>query len=247
MLTLAHHLPLACLIGGEGDALAAAMAASGAAWFAADPDHVLVDGDDIIGWRGRVGGAVLRPNAPNQGGAQFSLNPMGFLLRTGVHCGFTLAGAAPNLACFTAAVIFSAPEDDIRTLFALNTGASNDMIFLSQADGQIFAKDRSGAVEAALPAPARSPVWRMAIVSYTGRALHLWADGAQALGQGVAQGMQGAGDLFVGCRSNRAGLAKTLGAGVIRDVMFWPDRALLAEGASPDSAALQRYFRWLAA
>ncbi len=251
VLTIAQSVPEACLIGGEGPALAARVAASGGLWFAADPDDVLVEGDIIAGWRARVGGVDLRPSAPNAGGSQFDTGTPSFILRTGMHCGFTLAGAVPRATRFTAAVIFSAPADDIRSLFALNTGATNDMIFLSEAEGQIFAKDRAGGVGVYLPAPPngqkRHGRWRMAILSYTGRALHLWADGAQAIGAGVAVGMEGPCDLFVGCRSNRAGLAKTLGAGRIRDVLFWDGRALLAEEGSAELAALHRYFRWTTA
>jgi hypothetical protein len=122
------------------------------------------------------------------------------------------------------------------------------MIFLSEAEGQIFAKDRAGGVGVYLPSPQRrAGRWRMAILSYTGRALHLWADGTQAIGAGVAVGMDGPADVFVGCRSNRAGLSKTLGAGRIRDVLFWDGRALLADDNSPELAALHRYFRWTAA
>lgn len=247
MLTIAQSVPEACLIGGEGRALAARVAASGGLWFAGDADEVLVEGDIITGWRARVGGAALRPSTPNLGGARFDTDTSSFILRSGVHCGFTLAGAVEKANRFTAAVIFTAPDDDIRSLFALNTGASNDMIFLSEAEGQIFAKDRAGGVGVYLPAPRRHGRWRMAILSYTGRELHLWADGARAMGAGVAVGMDGPADMFVGCRSNRAGLAKTVGAGRIRDVMFWPGRALLAEDSSAELAALHRYFRWTAA
>ncbi len=247
VLTIVQSVPRACLIGGEGPALGAAVAASGGLWFAAHADEVLVHGDAITGWRARVGGAELRPSAPNAGGTRYDTENPSFILRSGLHCGLTLAGAVQRANRFTAAVIFSAPDDDIRSLFALNTGAANDMIFLSEAEGQIFAKDRAGGVAAYLPSPRRHGRWRLAIVSYTGRALHLWADGAQVVGAGVAVGMDGPADLFVGCRSNRAGLAKTLGAGRIRDVLFWNDRALLAEENSPELAALHRYFRWTAA
>jgi hypothetical protein len=247
VLTIAQSVPQACLLGGEGQSLAAAVLASGGIWFAANADEVLVDGDTIAGWRARVGGVDLRPSAPNSGGSNFDTRNPSFVLRTGVHCGFTLAGAVQKLGRFTAAVIFAAPDDDIRSLFSLNTGAANDMIFLSEAEGQIFAKDRAGGVGVYLPSSQRrGSGWRMAILSYTGRELHLWADGAQAIGAGVAVGMDGPADVFVGCRSNRAGLSKTLGAGRIRDMLFWDGRALLAEDSSPELAALHRYFRWTA-
>lgn len=247
MLTIAQSVPQTCLLGGEGQSLAAAVLASGGLWFAANTDEVLVDGDAIVGWRARVGGVDLRPSVPNAGDSDFDTDNPSFVLHSGVHCGFTLAGAVQKVGRFTAAVIFAAPDDDIRTLLSLNTGVSNDMIFLSEADGQVFAKDRAGGVGVYLPSPQRRDSrLRMAILSYTGRDLHLWVDGAQAIGTGVAVGMDRPADFFVGCRSNRAGLSKTLGAGRIRDVLFWDGRALLAEHSTAELAALHRYFRWTA-
>lgn len=248
VLTIAQSVPKACLLGGEGQSLAAAVLASGGLWFCAHTDEVLIDGDAITGWRARVGTHALRPTVPNTGGTVFDTACPSFVLHTGVHCGFTLPNAVKKLGQFTAVVIFAAPDDDIRSLFALNTGSANEMIFLSEAEGQIFAKDRAGGVAVYLPSPQhRSRRWRMAILSYTGRQLHLWADGASAVGTGVALGMDGPADMFVGCRSNRAGLSKTLGAGRIRDVLFWDKRALLAEDNSTELAALHRYFRWTTA
>ncbi len=246
MLILSQKLPQACLIGQEGAVLAARVAASGGLWFSANPDDVLVEGDTISGWRARVGGADLRPAAPNQGNSQFSLQPNGFVLRAGVNCGLTLAGAAARCSSFTAAVIFSAPQEDIKTLFSLKNSDSNDMIFLSESEGQIFAKDREGGVAVFLPSPKAQARARMAIVSYTGQALHLWADGALAISEGVALGVAGPMDAFVGCRSNRKGITKTLGAGLIHDVLFWHGRALLDENNSPELAALHDYFTWAA-
>jgi hypothetical protein len=54
-------------------------------------------------------------------------------------------------------------------------------------------------------------------------------------------------DFFIGCRSNRAGLAKTLGTSRLHEVLFWPDRALLGAAEPEDRAALEalrRHFRW---
>lgn len=246
MLTISERIPQACLIGVDDHVLAEAVAASEGLWFSANPDEVLLDADKICGWRARVGGVDLRPCAPNQGNSQFSHQPNGYVLRAGVNCGMTLEGAVTKLSSFTAAVIFSAPQEDIKTLFSLKNSDKNEMIFLSESEGQIFAKDRAGGVAVQLPSPKRKSRSRMAIVSYTGRALYLWADGAQAMAEGVAVGMSsGPRDFFLGCRSNRKGLVKTLGAGLIHDALFWKGRALLAEGAGPELAALHRYFRWV--
>jgi hypothetical protein len=188
---------------------------------------------------------IAQTTAPNDGGSGFDAGA--FVFKTGAHCGFTLAGAVPKVGPFTAAVIFESPDDDARSLFALNTGASNNMIFLSEADGLLFAKDRAGSVEVSLPAPVRSAARRLVIVSFTGRELHLWAGGVMATGAGRPEGLDAPADLFIGCRSNRPGLQKTLGASRIYDVMFWPTRALLGAQDAADVAALKclhSYYRW---
>jgi hypothetical protein len=50
------------------------------------------------------------------------------------------------------------------------------------------------------------------------------------------------GDFFIGCRSNRPGLAKTLGASRLHEVLFWPETALSPEDEA--LVALGRYHRW---
>ncbi len=247
MLKVSQTLPLGALIGSESAQLQDMIHAQGGVWFHADADHVLVNGDAISGWRA-TGGTVeviAQTTAPNGGASSFEAGA--FVFKTGVHCGFSLAGAVPKIGPFTVAVIFESADDDARSLFALNTGASNNMIFLSEADGRIFAKDRAGAIEASLPALVRSTAKRLVVLSFTGRELHLWAGGVMASGAGRPEGLDAPADMFIGCRSNRPGLQKTLGSSRIYDVMFWPTRALLGSLDAADIAALamlHRYHRW---
>lgn len=247
MLTLLQHLPPAVLIGSEATALQAQIAETGGVWFHADPEHVLINGDLVTGWRAQDGQRVAMPTAPNAGSSHFDLDHAGFVFQSGVHCGFTLPNALAQIDCFTAAIVYSVGDDEARSLFSLNTGAANAMIFLSEAEGRLFAKDRAGAIEVSLPAPPRNSQKQMVILSFDQRRLTLWVGDEMASASGRPEGLNTAADLFIGCRSNRAGLAKTLGASVIHDVMFWPDRALLGATDARDIAALgavHRYRRW---
>ena len=247
MLTLSQNMPPVVLMGCELVALQAQIAELGGIWFHGDPEHVLIDGDLVTGWLAQDGQRVAVPTEPNAGASHYDLDHSGFAFQTGVHCGFTLPNALPKIDRFTAAIIYSVADDEARSLFSLNTGAANAMIFLSEAEGKLFAKDRAGAVEVSLPAPPRNSQKQMVILSFDQRRLFLWAGGEMATAAGRPEGLDAAADLFIGCRSNRSGLSKTLGASVIHDVMFWPDRALLGSNDARDMAtlgALHRYRRW---
>lgn len=247
MLTLSQNVPPAVLIGSEVAALHAQIADLGGIWFHGEPDNVLINGDVLTGWRAQDGHFVATPMVPNMGASKFDLDQMGFTFQTGVYGGFTLSNAVPKIDRFTAAIIYSVAKDDARSLFSLNTGAANAMVFLSEAEGKLFAKDRAGAIEVSLPAPPRHSQKQMVILSFARRQLFLWAGGVMVSAQGYPEGLDTAADLFIGCRSNRSGLVKTLGASVIHDVMFWPDRALLGSTDARDIAALaglHRYRRW---
>lgn len=247
MLTLSQNVPPAVLIGSEVVALQVQIAETGGVWFHGDPENVLINGDLVTGWQAQGGQAVAVPTAPNAGASHYDLDLAGFAFQSGVHCGFTLPNAVAKIDRFTAAIVYSVADDEARSLFALNTGAANAMIFLSEGEGQVFAKDRAGAIEVGLPAPPRNSQKQMVILSFDQRRLFLWAGGEMVSAAGRPEGLDAAADLFIGCRSNRAGLSKTLGASVIHDVMFWGDRSLLGSIDARDIAALgglHRYRRW---
>lgn len=243
MLLLDQSLPLGALLGREGDQLAAELA-GGAVWFTAAAGNLEQQAGQISGWRARDGVAMAVPTLPNQGGTRFD----GALqMATGSHCGLVLRAASPRAVCFTAAVIYSTPADDARSLLAVNTGNANNMIFLTDAEGEVTAKDRSGGVTAVLPAARGGAGPKLAMVSLSPQGLLLRAGGKTAMAQGRVTGMDLPADLFIGCRSDRSGLAKTLGGARIHDVIFWPERAVLAQQTPADTAvldALDRYLRW---
>lgn len=246
MLTLEQSLPLGALIGQEGTQLAQRLAADAAVWFNASTDSLGQEAGRITAWRARVGEAVAEPTLPNQGGSGYDDAPPALRLTKGTHGGFSLRGAAARAGSFTAAVIYSTPDDDARSLLAVNTGTANNLIFLSDAEGEVTAKDRSGGIAAVLPAPRG--VWpKLAVVSLSGQGVFLRAGGRTTMAQGRVQGMDAPADLFIGCRSDRSGLVKTLGGARIHDVIFWAGRAVLAQTDPVDALRLdllERYLRW---
>jgi hypothetical protein len=85
------------------------------------------------------------------------------------------------------------------------------------------------------------------MVSLSGQGVFLRAGGRSTMAQGRVQGMDAPADLFIGCRSDRSGLVKTLGGARIHDVIFWAGRAVLAHADPADAArldAVDRYLRW---
>lgn len=253
MINLPQTLPEGALLDRDRLRLGRAVGESGGLWFRATGAALSPEnpgaGTAVTHWQSLDGSAVLAPSEPNTGNARFAADatPPGLVLRDGVHCGFWLAGATRTSRRFSAAVIYSAPVGDPRTLLSLSTGQDHNLVFLSDADGQLSLHDRATGAGMDLPQPGRTTRPRLAILSYDGRELAL--NGADRTLRATAPDLPGLdrpGDLFVGCRSNRRGLLKTLGQGLIHDVLFWPDRAILTEETpGPDlPALLMRYHRW---
>ncbi len=246
MLTIAAKLPPGALVGGEDALLAEAVLTTGGARFIArEADLVRTDGR-ITGWRDSVLSVQASVAAPNSGNSQYEAGPPGALIcQEGVNCGFTLPGFAAEVEAFTVAVIY-ASEGEARTLATVFTGQANNLIFLAEAEGQVLAKDKAGSVEVALPLTGtRGP--KLVILGFDGRSLRLEMDGQVAEAAGKVPGLAHQADFFIGCRSNRAGLAKTLGQSRLHEVLFWPDRSLPRSSDPEDQAALaalRRHVRW---
>jgi hypothetical protein len=245
MLEVALKLPPGALVGAEDRLLIQALARSGGARFlACDSDMIRSDGQ-ITGWREARGAVEAMAAAPNTGNSRFDPGPPGAVLCVdGVNCGFTLPAFTAEVKAFTVAVIYSS-TGEARTLASIFTGQSHNTIFLSESDGALLAKDRQSAIEVSLPRPPG--LTQMVVMSFDGIALRLQAGGQLAETKGHVPAMAHPGDFFIGCRSNRSGLAKTLGTSRLHEVLFWPERALLGSGDGDDGAtlgALDRYYRW---
>lgn len=246
MLHLPTRLPPGALVGGEERVLTQHLQRSGGARFVARASDILLEEGRIIGWREARGAVVAEPSGPNSGNSRFDAGPPGALLCIeGRNCGFTLPGFAPKVEAFTAAIRFQS-SGQARTLLSVSTGQANNMIYLTEVDGRLTAQDRSGTVSVAL---AEQPVdaLKCAILSFDGRRLRLSSGRQSKSATAQIPGLDHPADFFIGCRSNRPGLQKTLGESHILEVLFWPDRALLGSDDAAECdmlAALDRYLRW---
>jgi hypothetical protein len=152
------------------------------------------------------------------------------------------------------AVIYKPSEEEAaKTLLTVNTayaGGENDANYLFLSDGGDFftVKDVRGSVEITAPVTSSPDGLRMAIVTLVGDRLAVAENLEQpTVIQGADAGMRSAADLFIGCRSHRNGLKKTLGESTILEVFFWPKHALLLPRTKADEAEymnLKRYFLW---
>lgn len=213
---------------------------------AREADILRKDGK-IAGWREARGAVEAVTTEPNAGQSRFDPGPPDALVfEEGKHCGFVLPAFAPEVSRFTAAVIYRS-VGEAKTLLSVSTGQTNNLIFLSESEGQLLLKDRENTVEVSLPLAALGDRARLVMIGFDGRELSLDCGGRRASAKGALPGLAHPADLFIGCRSNRAGLLKTLGTSRLHEVVFWPDRALLGSPEATDVealAALTRYFRW---
>lgn len=246
MLELAQRLPPAALLGSEGAALDAALAQTGGLRFLARAADLQRSGDLITGWRATDGATLAATSDPNDGNSRFEATPRPALLfREGTNCGFVVPGFADRVEHFTAAVIYTS-AGEARTLVSVSTGQAHNQIFLNEKAGVLTAADRAGTVQVDLPSPEGS-ARRLAVLSYSGPVLALRSGRLAATARAKVPGLDHLADLFIGCRSNRPGIAKTQGAMHLHEVLFWPGRALIGSEAPEDAAALaalDRYFRW---
>lgn len=248
MLQLGATLPPGALIGAEALALAEALQATGGAWFGASADDMVGGDGAVTGWRDRTGTLTALATDQNTANSRFAPGPPGAVLcEQGQHCGFCLADFAPDVVRFSAAVIYSSPLNDARTLVSVSTGQANNLIFLGETEGHLSLKDRQSTAEVGLPIPPGLARPRLAVISFKTGGLHLRFAGRTVSADGRIPDMDHPGSLFIGCRSNRPGLLKTLGTSRLHDVLFWPDRAVLRSSDLADVAvlaALDRYHRW---
>jgi hypothetical protein len=246
MLEIAARLPPGALIGGDERLLAEAVLRTGGARFVAREEDILSVNGSVTGWREQHGAVEAVTAGPNSGNSRFQAGPPGGVVcQEGVNCGFTLPGFAPEVEAFTVAVVYRS-EGEARTLASVSTGQANNMIFMSEGDGVLLAKDRQNTMEVSLPA-GRGRQVRVAVLGFDGHSLRLSQGDVSAEVRGAVPGMAHSADFFIGCRSNRGGLAKTLGQSLLHEVMFWPDRCLPGSADPEDQAALaalHAHVRW---
>lgn len=246
MLTIDADLPKAALLGAEGPALAAALSAVGGSWYQATPGWLTLAGDGAISeWRPRAGQGAALPAQPNRGNGKLDPAGAGLRLVPATNCGFCIADAATDAADFSFAVLCRPGADELRTLLTLNLQAAKNYLFLSHQAGQASFKSQSDSGEVSLPMPSKTPTLLIAGFSRGRFFLRAGAEVAQSATP-PDTAITGPADLFIGCRSHREGLPKTLGDGHIAEVFFWPRNILDPKdtAGAGQLAALEDYLFW---
>lgn len=254
MITLDDSLPPGALCAADGP-LAATLAADGALWWSG-AGIVTDQAGTVTGWQATLQGATALPTDPNTGNGQMGEagDLTGLMCREGVHCGLVAQDVAPDAGCVTLAARYLPPWGaEAKTIATLNTGGGakrvegENYLYLSEAEGRITVKDNAGLIEAQLVAPTEDAP-RLVMVTLAGQKLRVaLLGGPEVTATASAPVLAGMGHLFIGCRNQRPGLTKTLGAALIADIWLWPDRAILGSDRPADRAtllAMRRFWLW---
>lgn len=244
MIFLDEDLPPAALVDQGSLALAAGIAGLGGAWLRAEPASVAVEGGTAQEWRPQAGLAWATPAAAKARNCR--LGPGGMVLEAGRNCGFVLESAVAEAACLTVAVLYHAPQGDIRTLASVAPKGSKAHLYLFDQDGALGVRDRAETVEVTLPSAGAGA--RLAVMGLSEGRLCLRRDsGATARVSLGSADLAGPADLFIGCRNHRESLVKTYGTGSIASVLLWPGLNLLDPESATGAAqlrALDAYRFW---
>jgi len=263
MIELDCQLPPGCLCD-DAELFSNQLQAAGALWLRADPADFELDGDAVQGWNDHTGSRCALPAQPNRGHARLAppdgLGRQALETRPQTNCGFVLPGVTLDAARCTMAVIHRPqPGTAARTLLTLNTRyhQTNDeteagYLYLSDDGEQLVAIDTDSDQNLALPHPDHPDAGtrtRLAIMGIAGPRLGLMQGGGAVaeIAGATPPHRQGTADLFIGCRSHRKGLPKTLGQTHVLEVIFWPGLYLPNPETVQEQAqlaALLRHFHW---
>ena len=136
----------------------------------------------------------------------------------------------------------------------INPIDNDNYLFLCERDDAVELADNKGRFSLRCPLSHKCRGFRLVIASRTKEGYALALNGQEPLYETAVDGnpeadATGISDLFIGCRSHRKGILKTLGEMMLADVFLWPDKDILAldkdsAGAvtSPEHNLLMKYF-----
>lgn len=193
-----------------------------------DAASIAVQDDVIAGWSDQSGQYHTRPAEPNTGNAQVEVfdGRTSLHTRDGVNCGYVVEGLNLSAPVFSMAIAF-APLGRAGTLLTLNPKDGRDYLFLTEENGSAELKFRDDDAPLAVPCEERGQV--LLCASVRGGQLSLGVNGGLPQRRSAPSQLQaGLHDLYIGCRSDRAGIKKTLGAALISRIWLWPDEDVFA-------------------
>ena len=255
MIEVKTSLPEGALLGPEQHHLKTHLEAAKAVWFCG-PDariHTKTEGETtwVTGWDSSTGAITALPSRANKSGGRFDADaPIpAITLKAGQHCGYSANGIAKSAERFTVAVIYRSEQRDGRTLFSVAGEDKSNMLFANENKGILSVVDRSNTLQVICDAPkVDNDRHALLVASYETGKLRVALNG-ETVGEarGEVPGLGGTAELFIGCRNHRSGILKTVGAGRISDLFYWPERTLIGPASvpiDPSLTLLYDFWRW---
>jgi hypothetical protein len=220
---------------------------NGAVWYRADALTVHRDDSGVVQkWspQNELGTAAepVKPNTDN-----LRLSEMGGLsFEREVNAGLVIDDALVDPMTFSCAIRFASDHGEARTLLTVNPRDHDSYLFLSEKDGHISWQDQKDQSTASIPTPKRGG-WIVAGFNEGKLSLSTASVGAdvglpvssEAMKAELAADFLGASDIFIGCRSHRKGITKTLGSSRVMDVLLWIDQDVCAKNPDQLNAVLR--------
>jgi hypothetical protein len=207
---------------------------SGAVWYRADEASLASNDEGVVQkWLPQEGlGEVAVPVKPNADHLRLSLDG-GLNFEREVNAGLVVKNALIDPTKFSCAIRYSSNFGDARTLLTINPNDHDTYLFLSEKDGHISWQDQKDQSAVTIPAP-KGGGWIVVGFDAGKLSLSVACEGesfgkpsfSEGLKHEVAVDFSGANDVFIGCRSHRKGILKTLGVSRIHDLLIWVDQDL---------------------
>ena len=202
-----------------------------AIWYCGHAPAMTLNSDGaILIWQpeNNLGGPA-RQAEPNTGQARLGENG-GVIYHREINGGFVVDAAIVDAEKFCCALRVKSEQGQARTLLTVNPTLHDNYLFASEKDGMLEWRDDGGTASVSMPSPG-GEFW--VLLGYDSGKLRMSAakvgdvfptsqtsaENATELAVALAE----ANDLFIGCRSHRKGILKTLGASTIFDVLIWLD------------------------
>lgn len=219
-----------------------------AVWYQANASSVICDENDIVqAWRPEENlGVTATPAKPNTGTLRLAATG-GMTFVSEINSGLVVQNALSDPKQFSLAIRYSSALGEARSLLTVNPSECDTYLFLAEKEGHVIWQDQQDHATLSLPAP-KGGGWILAGFDEGMLSLTTAPDSGnigpvhqtKTRAENLRAAFDGACDLFIGCRSHRKGILKTLGTSQVHDVLLWIDQDW-TKGDPAKLAAALRY------
>ena len=255
MLILNKTVPPALILPEEIRDMRAHLTATGAHWFHMHPGDLELSTEDaaedppsIQALHSCTTDQRALPVASNRNNTVYTSDPTpgGLAFQEDIYCGFHVPDLDMDAQNWSLALRFLAPHNAAKTLFTLKPEKVENYMFVQQAAGQILFKDQQTTQELAQAiSPLPSAPHLLIVGMSEGR---LWmrvnTDATARTPDPAPIDLSGPKTLFIGCRTHKTRLQKTLGHFVLRDLVLWPRQNILEAQYEETCDALDNPTLW---